>query len=71
MGKSIYRSSRPEVFCKTETLAQVFPVNFEKVLRAPFLEKTSGDCFCIYIPRFLQLPDVQKQCYISHVVTTE
>ena len=75
----IYRSSRPEVFCKKgvlrnfakftgkhlcqslffikvaglhfvkkETLSQVFPVNFVKFLRAPFLLNTSGGCLCIY-----------------------
>ena len=30
-----------------ETLAQVFPVNFSKYLRTPFLQNTSGGCFCL------------------------
>ena len=29
-------------FIKKETLAQVFPVNFVKFLRTPFLQNTSG-----------------------------
>ena len=34
---------RPAIkFIKNDTLAQVFPVNFAKFLRTPFLQNTSG-----------------------------
>ena len=36
-------------FIEKETLAQVFPVNFAKFLRTPFLQNTSGGCFCLFI----------------------
>ena len=32
-------------FVRKETLAQVFPVNFAKFLKTPFLQNTSEDCF--------------------------
>ena len=33
-------------FIKKETLTQVFPLNFAKFLRTPFLQNTSDGCFC-------------------------
>ena len=45
---------RPEVFCKKGEAChfikkrlrhRLFPVNFEKFLKTPFLQKTSGGCF--------------------------
>ena len=36
---------RPAAFSK-KTLAEVFPVNFAKLLGIPFLHNTLGDCFC-------------------------
>ena len=56
---SIFRSSRPEVFCKKSVLKnfrpatllkkrlwhRCFPVNFAKFLRIPFLQNTSDGCF--------------------------
>ena len=42
-GKKMYQSLFfNKVFIKKETLAQVFPVNFAKLLRTPFLKNTSG-----------------------------
>ena len=32
-------------FIKKETLAQVFSCEFWEILRAPFLQNTSGGCF--------------------------
>ena len=48
------RSRCPEVFCKNGEACnfikkrlwhRFFPVNFEKFLKTPFLQKTSGGCF--------------------------
>ena len=55
---SIYlsRSSRLEVFCDKVAAATLlkkrlwhrcFPVNFAKFLTTPFLQNTSGGCFCL------------------------
>ena len=33
-------------FIKKETLVQVFPVNFAKFIRTPFLQNTFSGCFC-------------------------
>ena len=35
-------------FIKKETLVQVFPLNFVKFLRTPFLQTPLGDCFCFH-----------------------
>ena len=74
----VFRSSRPEVFCKKGVLRnftkftgkhlcqsfffnrpatllkkklwhRCFPVNFVKFLRTPFLQNTSGGCFCYVV----------------------
>ena len=45
------RSSRPEpaTLLKKRLWHRCFPVNFAKFLRTPFLQNTSGGCFCMNI----------------------
>ena len=38
----------PGTLLKERLWHRYFPVNFAKFLRTPFLQNTSGDCFCIY-----------------------
>ena len=50
-----------QLYLKKRVWHRCFSVNFPKFLRAPFLQKTSGDCFCIYcfiIYWFLQFTTV-------------
>ena len=44
-------------FTKKETLAQGFPMNFVKLLRTPFLHKTSGQLL-------LKIPIIKIRYYL-------
>ena len=43
------RHFRPAILLKKSLWHRCFPVKIAKFLRAPFLQNTSGDCFCILI----------------------
>ena len=40
--------ARPATILKKGLWHRCFPVNFVKLLRTPFLQSTSGGCFCIF-----------------------
>ena len=37
---------RPAIVLKNRLLHWCFPINFAKIFRTPFLQNTSGSCFC-------------------------
>ena len=47
----MYRSSRPEVFCKKRCSWKFRKIHRKtgKITGTPFLQNTCGGCFCIYV----------------------
>ena len=56
-GKRLCQS----LFFNKETLAQVFPVNFVKFLKIPFLYNTSGGCFFLEPCQYLRGSSWQRK----------
>ena len=46
-GKHLCHSLFSATLLKKRHRQRCFPVNFVEFLRAPFLQNTSGDCFCV------------------------
>ena len=45
-SKARKKAVRPDVFCEKVLLRKFRKMNFAKFLRTPFLQNTSGSCFC-------------------------
>ena len=49
---------KPATLLKKWPWHRCFPVNFAKLLRTPFLQNTSGGCFCLVFILYLNTPTI-------------